>query len=318
VERRFPDIGTVELYEDERAGQDNGAGSERQYAYCKDGDPIIIAFAPKAHRAPLDRLRGLMRHEFGHALEYRYGVKELEKRLGKLPAEVERRADVIAERVFGEPIVYDEKLVQCVGREGIRPRPPHLPDKKEKLKANPGSELVLYVWEDPEGGVSRMWDTGGIHDPRFMFGGCGGGYSPFGSLRGEKRRRLEERVERCLTWARDTFGRPARVVWGEPPDRKAKLKANPRAEAPLPYPSSGQEEYTLYITDGRKRRGIERALDEAGIIYSYTSRAEHLRGETDPHFRRYAKATLDFNATPAEAERLSERLAFLDGWSWDF
>lgn len=141
IEELFPDFGTVEFYEDEKAGADNGAGSERQFAYCQDGNPIAIAFAPKAAKLGRPQLLGLMRHEFGHALEYRYGVKELEKRLGKkLPPQVERRADVIAELVWGEPIVYDEHLVQCVNVNGVRPRPARLPDERAQLKANPGDE----------------------------------------------------------------------------------------------------------------------------------------------------------------------------------
>jgi hypothetical protein len=161
VEERFPDFGTAELYEDERAGADNGAGSERQFAYCKDGDPIIIAFAPKAKELPVSRLRGLMRHEFGHALECRYGVAELERRLGKkLPAKVERRADVIAEAVWGDPIMYDERFVQCVGITGTRPRPAHLPDDVEKLKANKAKpnprERARGAWDD--------WDDEDIAD----------------------------------------------------------------------------------------------------------------------------------------------------------
>ena len=136
IDEAFPDFGACELHEDEAAADDNGAGSERQFAYCMDGDPMIIAFAPKSRDLSKANLHGLMRHEFGHALEYRYGVAELEKRLGKLPETVERRADVIAERVWGDPIVYDHRLVQCVGKDGVHPRPKHLPDKKEKLKPN--------------------------------------------------------------------------------------------------------------------------------------------------------------------------------------
>jgi GNAT superfamily N-acetyltransferase len=143
VEARFPDLGTVELHEDEAAGSDNGAGSERQFAYCKEGSPLIIAFAPKAEGLPDSHLRGLMRHEFGHAMEYRYGVKALEEKLGrKLPEQVERRADAIAEAIWGEPIEYDEAFVQCVGVGGVHPRPRHLPDKKEKLRAN-GLEISI-------------------------------------------------------------------------------------------------------------------------------------------------------------------------------
>lgn len=136
VEDRFSDMGTVELHDDEAAGADNGAGAERQFAYCKDGDPLVIAFAPKAEGLSDSQLQGLMRHEFGHALEYRYGVAALEEEFGKkLPAEVERRADAIAEALWGEPVKYGAKNIQCVGR-GKSPRPSHLPDEKAKLKPN--------------------------------------------------------------------------------------------------------------------------------------------------------------------------------------
>ena len=139
VEAEFPDFGTVELHEDEHAGADNGAGAERQFAYCAEGDPIVIAFAPKATELSESRLRGLMRHEFGHALEYRFGVKELERRLGRrLPEKVERRADVIAETVWGQPIVYDTRDIQCVGIHGKQRRPRRLPDEKAVLRANMG------------------------------------------------------------------------------------------------------------------------------------------------------------------------------------
>lgn len=126
VEETFPDVGTIELHHDDRAADDNGAGSERQFGYCMDGSPIVIAFAAKAEALPDTHIRGLMAHEFGHALEYRYGVEELEKRLGKLPPTVEARADAIAERVFGDTIRYDDACVQCVGCAGTSPRPSHL------------------------------------------------------------------------------------------------------------------------------------------------------------------------------------------------
>lgn len=148
VARQFPDFGEAELYEDEAAGKDNGAGPERQFAYCKDGDPMVIAFAPKAESATLQRLRGLMRHEFGHALEYRFGVKELERRLGKkLPDGIERRADAIAEAVWRQPIEYDGCMAQCVGcADGVSPRPKHLPEEKgTKLKANASGRQTFIV-----------------------------------------------------------------------------------------------------------------------------------------------------------------------------
>jgi len=127
IHQKFQDFGGLELEHDERAGGDNGAGAERQFAYCAEGEPIIIAFAAKAEKLPDRNLAGLMTHEFGHALEHRYGVRELEKRLGKkLPKGVEHRADVIAETVFGEKIRYDDHDVQCVSCDGTAPRPGHL------------------------------------------------------------------------------------------------------------------------------------------------------------------------------------------------
>lgn len=161
VEQRFPDIGTMELHDEKAAGSDNGAGSERQFAYCQDGDPIIIAFAPKATGLTESQLLGLMRHEFGHALEYRYGVAELERVFGKkFPAEVERRADAIAEAVWGEPIKYDSKNIQCFGR-GKSPRPAHLPDAKEKLKANAGRrEPAVFLFDVVHRPVPRVASHG--------------------------------------------------------------------------------------------------------------------------------------------------------------
>jgi hypothetical protein len=126
VEEQFPGVGTIELHEDERAGADNGRGSERQFGYCKDGKNIIIAFAAKTEKLPVANIRGLVAHEFGHALDYRYGDK-LGRMLGqRLPTGVERRADVIAQAVFGRTIRYDSKDIQCVACDGVSPRPRRL------------------------------------------------------------------------------------------------------------------------------------------------------------------------------------------------
>jgi hypothetical protein len=126
VEERFPDFGECELHHDERAAADNGTGSERQFGYCMDGDPLVIAFASKIEDMPDEYIRGLMRHEFGHAIDFRYG-KDLGKMLGRrLPDGIERRADVIAECVFGDPIEYGHLDIQCIGCGGKTPRPGRL------------------------------------------------------------------------------------------------------------------------------------------------------------------------------------------------
>ena len=160
IEDTFPDMGTVEFWEDPAAGADNGAGADRQFAYCKDGNPIAIAFARKATTLGREQLVGLMRHEFGHALEYRYGVAELERRLGvRLPDKVERRADAIAEAVWREPVVYDERFIQCVGKNpGVRPRPAHLPDERAVLRANPArSDGAVSIGEREDAYVVFDW-----------------------------------------------------------------------------------------------------------------------------------------------------------------
>jgi hypothetical protein len=126
VERDFHDFGALELHEDQRAGADNGHGSERQFGYCMDGSPIKIAFAAKTEDLPIANIRGLMAHEFGHALDYRYG-KDLPKMLRqRLPDGVERRADAIAKAVFGRTIKYDSRDIQCVQCEGVDKRPRRL------------------------------------------------------------------------------------------------------------------------------------------------------------------------------------------------
>lgn len=123
---QFPDFGELELHQDEKAGSDNGHGSERQFGYCMDGKPIRVAFAAKTEKLPVANIRGLMAHEFGHALDYRYGDK-LGKMLGqRLPAGVERRADAVAQAVFGKTIKYDSRDIQCVACRGKSARPRRL------------------------------------------------------------------------------------------------------------------------------------------------------------------------------------------------
>lgn len=125
--QQFPDYGALELHHDEKAGGDNGHGSERQFGYCTVDPPFCIAFAAKIEQMPDEYIDGLMAHEFGHAIDHRYGRKALEARFGKrLPDSVERRADKIAEYVFGRPIEYGQLDVQCVECGGKPRRPKKL------------------------------------------------------------------------------------------------------------------------------------------------------------------------------------------------
>lgn len=89
----------------------------RNMAYCSQDDntgDMKIVVAPKLVRANSDRIEGVLRHEFGHALLLFSGHKH-----------GERDADLLAEKVFGDPIFYDRIAVQTL-RGGIRPRPASL------------------------------------------------------------------------------------------------------------------------------------------------------------------------------------------------
>lgn len=124
--REWPDLGTVELHLDEHAASDNGHGSERQFGYCKKGDPLVIAFAAKTEQLPQAYIDGLVAHEFGHAVEFRFGRAAVERRYGRLPESIERRADKIAEHVFGRSIEYGVNDVQCISCGGRPSRPRRL------------------------------------------------------------------------------------------------------------------------------------------------------------------------------------------------
>lgn len=90
----------------------------RNMAYCHHDDAtgdMHIVVAPKMFKADADRVEGVLRHEFGHALLFFWGHQ----------THGEREADAIAEQVFGLPIYYDRETVQTI-RGGTRPRPAHL------------------------------------------------------------------------------------------------------------------------------------------------------------------------------------------------
>jgi hypothetical protein len=108
--------------------------AKRNMAFCAygagdNGDEIIIFVAPKLLKGPPERIEAILRHELAHAIEFHMGEPELRtwaKSQGKtLPSGMERRADSVAEILWGDPIYYDEILVQTLDR-GIRPRPKHL------------------------------------------------------------------------------------------------------------------------------------------------------------------------------------------------
>jgi len=100
----------------------------RNYAYCYYEGPydINVVISPKFLRASPDRVEALLRHELGHAVEFHLGTDGLKRwaRQNRLPLPrgVERRADSLAEIVWGDPIRYDKEMVQSL-ETGTYPRP---------------------------------------------------------------------------------------------------------------------------------------------------------------------------------------------------
>ena len=107
----------------------------RNMAFCSYRDhnsgerDIEIVVAPKLLDGDPDRVKAIFRHELAHAIEFHLGeneVRSMARRDGEtLPKGPERRADRIAEIIWGDPIYYDEILVQTLSG-GTRPRPRHL------------------------------------------------------------------------------------------------------------------------------------------------------------------------------------------------
>jgi len=101
----------------------------RNYAYCADTSPIRIVVAPKIVGDSEDRIEAVLRHEFGHAVDFAAGPREITALAGRLkypmPTTPERRADEIAYLVWGDRIRYDTDTVQSLCR-GVTPRPSYL------------------------------------------------------------------------------------------------------------------------------------------------------------------------------------------------
>ncbi len=115
-------------------GKPNQFPMPRNMAFCgygsgNDGRRIGIVVAPKLLRGDRDRVQAILRHELAHAIEFHVGEEELRSMAAqdgyRLPRGAERRADRVAEIIWGDPIYYDDILVQTLAR-GIRPRPEHL------------------------------------------------------------------------------------------------------------------------------------------------------------------------------------------------
>lgn len=77
-------------------------------------------YAKKILKQPRSRIEGIIRHEFGHVVDALVPASKLPP---GLPKTSERRADAIAEWIWGEPIYYDRKAWVQNLTSGERPRP---------------------------------------------------------------------------------------------------------------------------------------------------------------------------------------------------
>jgi hypothetical protein len=101
---------------------------KRNYAFCSSPSHgatfgawpgcCAICVAPKILQAEMPRVLGLLMHELGHAIDFQYTPDHPKHG-------TERRADHIAEGIWGIRIRYDSDTVQstCCG---VYPRPPEL------------------------------------------------------------------------------------------------------------------------------------------------------------------------------------------------
>lgn len=114
----FPRLQRVILEKSKFAGQ----GGPRQYAFYDYRDHIL-GVAPKLNKQSEDRIRALIRHELGHAVEALYSYSTVQRRIGVPILTPERYADAVAQGIWGDTILYDDEDVQslCTGVT-LRPR----------------------------------------------------------------------------------------------------------------------------------------------------------------------------------------------------
>lgn len=90
----------------------------RGYAVTRiDGNHFDICLSEKLIGQPYHRTDAVIRHEIGHVIDY----SSIDLPPG-LPYSTERRADAIAEMIWGDVIYYDLELVQSL-LPGVSPRP---------------------------------------------------------------------------------------------------------------------------------------------------------------------------------------------------
>lgn len=93
----------------------------RHYAETAEEPPIHIYVAPEIERLAISKIKGILMHEFGHAIVAMGVVQQARDGYEA----IERQADAVAESVFAAKIYYDpigvETIRKCKGCR--RPRP---------------------------------------------------------------------------------------------------------------------------------------------------------------------------------------------------
>ena len=106
--------------------------SPRRYASTTGdgGNSCHIRFPPRIVDLPISQVDAVIRHELGHVADFIVPYMELEEWAQaqgmSLPSTPERKADALAELIWGEKIYYNEALVQTFDSSGTAPRPEQL------------------------------------------------------------------------------------------------------------------------------------------------------------------------------------------------
>lgn len=106
--------------------------SPRRYASTTGdgGNSCHVRFPPRIVSLPMQQIDAVIRHELGHVVDFIVPFMDLEEWAQSqgafLPSTPERKADALAELIWGERIFYDAALIQTFDSSGVTPRPEHL------------------------------------------------------------------------------------------------------------------------------------------------------------------------------------------------
>jgi len=111
-------------------GESDHFKKQRGYAVTRfEGDIIKVVFSVKIHCLVVHKVDAIVRHEIGHVIDFilpHFDLDEIAQNNSVyLPNTPERRADAIAQLLWGEPIRYDSDDVQSL-TTGVFPRPERL------------------------------------------------------------------------------------------------------------------------------------------------------------------------------------------------